>query len=399
MFWKPKNSKFTALNYCLLGAAVAMAMMTKITGAVILFPVVIFHFKNVKSKLAKVRFRSYILDKRLYFFICTFLVIYIAGNPGIIFKIKSIFLWFFSFFLPADAVVKTPEFPQSHRSDSLIHYYFGVLFPFNNIFLNLFIWAGIILGFKKSHSNAQYLFLSYLVPYTVFLCTSKSVEHIYPRYVLPLIPILLIFGGLSFDFLANKLQKKLLGKIIVIALYLTASLPVIFNSIAFDRDLGKPDTRTYAKEWVHENISSDNMIIIEGGLYKTSPTSVPIKIHPDLIDKQILYNLPINGKPNNKNMYYKVVKETLKTEKTYHLILIYNKKQLLEALNEKSGDFIIIRDSVIKATLSDTNKKLFPELYRLILWAESNDFELIKIFEPNEHTVGPKLLIYKRKKS
>ena len=62
------RSTFTKFHYCILGIFVALAIMTKIPGAVILFPVLIFHYRNIKSESAKVNFKSYLFDKRFLYF-------------------------------------------------------------------------------------------------------------------------------------------------------------------------------------------------------------------------------------------------------------------------------------------------------------------------------------------
>ncbi len=46
----------------------------------------------------------------------------------------------------------------------------------------------------------------------------------------------------------------------------------------------------------------------------------------------------------------------------------------------------------------EVNRKNFPENSRLISWVDSEDFKLVKVFEPDEKTTGPILLIYKRNK-
>lgn len=78
---------------------------------------------------------------------------------------------------------------------------------------------------------------------------------------------------------------------------------------------------------------------------------------------------------------------------------MYNKDQLRDALRNKIGDFIILRDEIKRAFEIEENWIQFPQLSQLISWTESGDFELVKVFEPNKETRGPKLLVYKRKNS
>jgi hypothetical protein len=393
MVWKPKDSIIGIKQYCLLGIVIAISVMIKITGAVIILPVFVFHFMNIKSESSELNLKSYFFDKRFLYCMFLFLIVYISGNPGIIFQIKSKILWFFSFFDIKGSSYSAPAFAQPDRPDSLIQYYFGVLFPYRYILFTITILGGIILVYKKKLSNAHYLFLSFLIPYMFFLSTSKSVEHVYPRYALPIIPILSVFSGLFFDFLVTKFRRISYGNVILPVLILSVIYPLFSDTIIFDKDLGKPDTRAIAKIWVHKNIPSNKLIIIEGSLYKTSATNVPLKMNPDFVDNIMNKHLASGAE---KSKFYTILKQSLKTEKTYPLILIYNSEQLNDALDNKIGDFIIIRESLRRASLNDENIKLFPNLYRLVSWTESDEFDLIKTFEGDKETKGPKLLIYKR---
>lgn len=399
MFWNSSKPKFTKLHYCLLGFFVAFAIMTKIPAAVIFFPVLLFHYRNLKFESRGVNLKSYFFDARLLCFSLVFLSVYLLGNPGIIIKFKGIMHWALSFFTFWDNVSMGPEFPQLTRHDSLVLYYFNVIFPLRYMILNILIWGGMIFSFKKIHSSKNYLFLSFLIPYCFFLCTSKSVEHIYPRYILPLVPILSIYAAIFLDLLTKKLSKttSYYAKIITPVLLIVAFFPTIKDTLAFETDRTKPNTQTIAKEWVDENISEDSVIFIEGGLYKVSACTVPLKIKPALVDEIMSEYFAEDENPGNKVKFYEILKKALRYQKTYHLILTSNTRQLLHALNTGTGDYVILRDTTKKAFIADSNRKMFPHLYRLVSWTDSGDFELIKVFEPTDKMRGPRLLVYKRK--
>ena len=389
------ESKFNKFHYCMLAIFVALAVMTKIPGAVILFPVLIFHYRNIKSESSKVSLKSYLFDKRFLYFSLVFLIVYISGNPGIIIKLKSTIYWAFSFFNLSDTASVAPEFPQPNPPESFIIYWLSILFPFKYMALNIFVWGGMVFSFKRMYLK-HYLFLAFLIPYFFFLCSSKSIEHIYPRYILPLTPILSIYGGIFIDYLSEKSVKRPYIKIIILALIIAAIFPVIKDTIALDEDFTKLDTRTIAKVWVEENIPNDSIIIIQGSLYKASTLTVPLKIKADVVDQIMSEYISKNEKSGEKGRFYEILKKSLNTQKTYHLILTGNNQQLLGALNKGTINYIILRDKTKRLLMLETNREIFPELYGLTVWLDSDDFELIKIFEPTKKIVGPKLLIYKR---
>jgi hypothetical protein len=397
MYCKVSDSNFNCLHYSLLGLFSALAIMTKIPGAVILLTVAIFHFKNIDRYSLLEKFKGYLLDKRIWYFAAVFTVVFLAGNPGIISKLPGIVSWLLSFFNFKDSLAPVPEFPQVDRPVSSIQYYLNIIFPMRMLILNLFIWGGIIVSFFRNYPK-QYLFLSFLIPYFFFLSTSKNIEHIYPRYALPMVPILCIYGGVFLDYVIQKFGKFAYVRTIIVALLIICVFPVIKKTIAFDQGLTKPDTRTIAKIWVHQNISTDNIVIIEGSIVNTSPTTVPLKVKPDIIDI-ILSRLTKNKNIEGKKKFFEIFKKSLKNEKTYKLILMYNKDQLRDALRSKIGDFIILRDKTKRALEIEENWIQFPQLSQLVSWTKSGDFELVKVFEPNKETRGPKLLVYKRKNS
>lgn len=392
MCWKPKSIKFTIYQYCMLGIFSAFAVMTKTPAAVVVLTVLVFHFINLKSELASLSLRSYLFDKRLLYFVIIFSAVFILGNPGFILHLKNTILWLFSFFSSIDGNSQTNLYPHLNRPKSLFQYYFNVIFPVSYMVMNIVIFGGIIVSFIKRYSF-HFLFLSFLIPYFFFLCTSKSVLHVFPRYVLPLTPLFFIYAGLLIDHLIKKFGRISYIKFAIAALLVLAVLPITNNTFALVRDYSKPDTRTLAKAWVDENIPANSIIIIEGRLYSVILGTVPLKIKPSIVDEVMAPYINENNYSESKGKFYEILKKSLKTQKTYHLILIGNRKQLLDALNNRNVDYVILRE---RALTLGSYKEVFPEMHRLISWVNSKEFELIKLFEQDKKTRGPKLRIYKR---
>ena len=396
MFWKSNGEKFGNIEYIILGLAVALTIATKITGAVIFFPILFFHYRNTKLETNKFSVIRFLFDKRIIFFGLSFALFYIIFNPGIIFHIKGLYYWLFSFIDFSNSVLVKPQFPQPAFTGSLLYYYLNVIFPARYILLTIFILGGVVVGFKDKFPG-RYSFLTFTAVYLFFLSNSKSIELVYPRYILPLTPIFFIYAAIFVSFLRNHFAKNSFGKMAIAVLIAVSVFFPIKDTVSFNQDLTKPDTRTIAKQWVFEHISANNKIIIEGSLYKVSTVTVPLQMNPDLVDDAMAEYLQGNNSDSKKAGFYRILKKSLRNKKNYHLILTANRQQLSKALSHRDVDYIIILEKTAKLVMAiDENKILFPELFQVVSWAQSSDFELVKSFKPGTKTTGPSLLIYKR---
>ena len=397
IMYRKTTESFSKWHYILLGIFAALATMTKIPGAVIIFPILLFHYNNLKSEHSKVTFKSYFCDSRLLMFSVIFTVVYILGEPGIIFQFKGLVRWGISFINPFTPVSESIS-SRLYDIKSPVRIYLIDQFPIRYFLTTIFICGGFIVCLKQ-FSYRKYLFLLFLIPYFFFLFSSKSKELVYARYLLPIMPILFVYVGIFLEYLLNVVDKRrVYWKILIFTVLMFSIYPLLKDSIAFDIDKTRPDTRTLAKEWVEKNIPSDSVIYIEGGGDKPSTMTVPLNLKPEHIDGIILDTLAESGEEmsDKKNKFYEIKKKSLQNKKTYHLILTYNKKQLVAALNQGIGDYVILRDKTKNTFNFDVNRKRFSEIHRLLSWVDSDDFKLIKEFKTTRKLTGPKILIYER---
>jgi 4-amino-4-deoxy-L-arabinose transferase-like glycosyltransferase len=98
----------------------------------------------------------------------------------------------------------------------------------------------------------------FVVGYYLVLCRFGQP---YDRYVLPLIPFMLILAA---EALARVKMKSRLLFWILIPLVV---FPSIFKTILWDRLMAAPDVRTVAKEWVEANIPAGSRLALDGGFY------------------------------------------------------------------------------------------------------------------------------------
>jgi hypothetical protein len=401
MFWKFPDPKATKRRYSLLGICAALAVMTKIPGAVILLSALVYHLYNTRFVLSETTPRSQLIDARFVYFVLSFSLCYLIGNPGFLFKSKKIAFWVLSIIVPENILHSSSastvlKWPLAHIKSPLDHY-MNALFPWKYGLMTLAICSGLALSLKKNRGR-ELIFLSFLLPYFGFLIASKDPDHIFSRYTLPMLPVLFLYAGVALDFVVRAVKDNLpFGKTAILVLVLLpVFIPLLKDSVEFDFSITKPDTRTIAKAWIENNISPDKTIVIEGTLITASSMTVPLQLNPDLIN-EFFYRYANNYEDSTiKNKFYHIKKLSLRGQKTYHLIFTMNKEQLEEALKEKSFDYVILRENLIQAFALEQSRQSFPEINELIEVLGSGNFQLIKSFTSGSHLKGPSLFIYKK---
>jgi 4-amino-4-deoxy-L-arabinose transferase-like glycosyltransferase len=376
-------------HYSILGAVCALAVTAKITGGVILFSVLAFHYGNIKLE-NRISTKSFFIDKRLVLFWLVFTVVLFLVEPGYLLRIKNIAVWVLSFFRLVNpdqgSSLKWPIYPRTPWA-----YYLSTLFPFKYWAISAAALIGLVLSLRIPRRE---ILLAFLIPYLFFLFSSQSKELVFGRYLMPVLPILCIYSGLALERLLEISQTRLKYGLLVFIIALGFTVyPLIDDSVALDLGLSKPDTRTVAKIWVQDNIPVKSKIYIEGTGLTPSASTVPLRMDPDFIDESTRNE---DG-DSLKGEYYRAMKESLKNGPTYRLIMINNARQLSEALKYKTGDYVILNGAIIGKFRLKINQDSFPEIFQLLLWVDSEECRLIKVFQPDEVTEGPTILIYKRK--
>jgi hypothetical protein len=102
----------------------------------------------------------------------------------------------------------------------------------------------------------------------VFYLVNVNFSQPHARYVLPLIPFLLILAAW---FLESTLFKEgmptLKAKILITAVSMMVVLPTGIKSVYSDYLFSKKDTRTLAKEWIEDNIPYGSRIAIDHSFF------------------------------------------------------------------------------------------------------------------------------------
>jgi hypothetical protein len=389
------NPKPSTRLYIFLGLSFAFALATKITAAPFIFTLVIFQMLQGKQLGVIKR----IVNSQTLAFCATFICVYIAINPGIIFKFISVVEYALSFVLPAEqATVWKPEFPLGEGQVSKTNFYFSSIFGGLKSFALVITLIGTYAALK-SEDNAIKSALIFLVVYTLLILSSKSEEHIYERYLLPIIPIIAILWGIGVTKFVSYLSRPQLKALLALTLTAVSLYPYASQVSDFSQEIVKPDTRTEAKLWIEENIDQDSWIVLEGGLYRPSPAwAPPLFISNDALKgvDDLRYLFSKEKSSENKASFYENIMKAYASKKQFNIIFNGNRLQLKEAMDADKIDYIILSNSFVKLNALAKNRNNFPVWYELNALATSKKYEKIKTFFPEDRFTGPELFIFKK---
>ncbi len=221
------------------------------------------------------------------------------------------------------------------------------------------------------------IFAAFLVPYLI-AATSWAMKA--DRYLLPILPVALLFTGgmfaesLRFRKLIRASRNLRLGITVLAMLLLGFPLLAAYPD---HLDRLKPDSRTEAKTWIEDNIPSGSFILVE-------------HYGPDLFSPKKLWSL----QPD--------VKERILDRKTPSPLYAVQQLPLLQVKPERSGVFYIlslydIADVIITSSGVQARYLKEPDRFRpQIAFYDSLEkrFDKVKEF-PSRGGTGPMVKIYK----
>ena len=235
--------------YVWIGICIGLAAATKYTGA-FLFPIA-FLAQLLKEQSWKAGLRS-LFSSRMVIVVISSVIIFFAFNPYILMDTKDF--------------VKDFSFEQEHMAtghlgvDSSTNgfvYYFLKLLPENLgwVLTGVMLLSTLLLiGMRKK----QYvLLISFPILYLVIISLwNMRVE----RYILPVVPILLLFASFGMLWFVQMLgkfipektirQSHLVTIIIALVFLVVVGFSSIQQTLSYQSTASFPDTRTTAKQWL-----------------------------------------------------------------------------------------------------------------------------------------------------
>lgn len=225
-------------DYLLCGTMIAVATAFKYNAILLVVPVFVAHFFHGAEKRtppAKI-----IFDIRLIYGGLTLVLVFLLLNPFLLLDIKS----FIKTFHAQAATVG--------YNGSLHHLKYSMLGSMGMIQLCLgFLGIAIALRMKMIKAVVSISFL------LVFYLSVTFCGQMHERYVIPMVPVWLMFSAFACERISGIFKAK---KIALISIVSIAAVVSLAKSCYLDHLFTLPDTRTQAKEYVAANIKPGEKI-------------------------------------------------------------------------------------------------------------------------------------------
>ena len=295
---------------------------------------------------------------------------------------------------------QTSRYVGAHAETSSYLYYLGKGFPFalGWIYYGLFL-AGVVFACFRIKRKQAWMILSFVVPY--FLVMGKSNIGRW-RYLFPLAPFAALLSAWLLVWLVGRITNSGRRNVVLAVVSLLLALEGVGISLERNRIQTLPRIQNISREWIFENIPSGARIAADS-MGEQGPD---LKWRP-VIDVWI-YNLDreeLKGLYENRTSEDPSASMALRhfidnpPDPHYHLFNLGLREMVdLPLLKENRVEYAVVSSSVRRTYESETVEREFPEFHRARMeyydWLEERG-EIIKSFEPDENTIGPRIDIYK----
>lgn len=120
------------------------------------------------------------------------------------------------------------------------------------------LYAASLVGIGRAlwlRRSADVVLLCFLIPFFVLI---GGVRVVYPRYVLPLLPVMFVFAADA----CLSLRRWRRGNLWVALVVMLALAPGVVRSVGFNRLASRRDTRLLASQWVAEHLPRRSSIAV-----------------------------------------------------------------------------------------------------------------------------------------
>lgn len=275
---------------------------------------------------------------------------------------------------------------------TILIYYLKNIFFIEPVILIFSVFSGYALW--KSQRTAFYFLVPWVIIYFLSISSLTSPNI---RYLLPVIPFLIMIVAFYLNYLSENISKKYISPILL-AILIVYSLMFV---VLFDLRMTRPDTRLLARNWVINNIPSGATIKNEQlgeslSLIESSENLQFLqKYFPEMMSTKRYYLLSLDQKnypqPNyfiNINNYENRVPVKIKND--YLVLSNFNKDEFINISAKIPDNYQLIK-SFIPNGGKNENKINFSELN---LPFENSYFNPWSLFKSSD-SYGPYIYIYK----
>jgi len=373
--------------YAALMAACATAAKTP--GVLLLIPLITAHYFTVRDH--RPGGWNFFRSTALWQAAAVFVLAYVIANPGIVFHIDGAFTRYLGKFIGDDAGSRyiaddVLDSRALFANINLYLYYIKVTIDSMTTPVSVLCAAGMGYALWRRRP-ADIVLLVSVIPTYLVLGSSNDPFQFFPRYILPAIPVLLLFGARfitkMIEMLPGKKPKLAAGIVMVLLAVFPVSKIVLANYV-----MTQPDTRTTAAAWVDENVKAGSRIFIEGTRTEPIQGTVPLQNSPENLLRSVEnYKNTAPGKARYFRMAIKV-----QSGKTYDLVTV-RPVDLLDIAHYKSDGvqyFVLRPDAYEGSRVRFHWPKLLEDL------RADPDVSLVKRFDTDDGLrPGPVVEIYR----
>ena len=267
-------------DFYLAGLFGGLSVITKLPGIVIIAPMVVVYFMHRRLSFPSTG------ESHRYFamMIIIFFLVMFAGEPGYIRTFQNTQGTIKSLYGKSAKNLEEDNGPKDllrkPSSINLHRFYSKVIIKDIGVtFLLIFIVS--LLYFLFNRSLVEILVLSFSIPYFIAICSTSSILY-YERYVLPLIPLIILVTsrgvGKSIEYLQAKLNRLSSLRVNAIVLFVLVLLcsPNLLSAVEATSKFRQEHPRIQAKKWVQKNIPSETRILMEGSPEHRSQSLIPL---------------------------------------------------------------------------------------------------------------------------
>lgn len=270
--WKDRDATWFSV---LLGSCVGFAVMTKLPAIILVFPILVaamtrggaWSWRGLWSKQALVVYGAAA-------------VVFALGNPGFILGFFSLVVGLFQdVALGGEGEDPTEVFGGGGSGRNLWLFYSRALVAaLGRVWLLLSILGAACALVRRRREDL--LILSFAIPFFLVIAGSQSSHLYYPRYIMPLVPLLSILAAWVLWTVVTKFATRPPLRFGIAAgaaaLLLT---PNLVESVGKVADFRRGDTRVQAREWIEANVPAGSTVFLVGNpIVDTAPNlSLPLR--------------------------------------------------------------------------------------------------------------------------
>ena len=375
------GSRADYIGACLFAA---LATITKLPGVLLAIPIFAVHLK--RSLLSDTPFLKAFFSKSVIIGAVVFMGVFFLSNPGAL-------LYFGDYLSNVTGMVGGSEDGVSGEGGHAKYagYYMHEIYQSVSLPIILLSLLGLLVSLIRKMHVAQIL-LMFGLSFFAVISLSANPFLVYARYILPIIPVILLFAALGINQivqLSDRVARNTNAFVVILTLLVSSG--TIFASAKADMEFNAKDTRTVAKEWFDKNVREGATILIEGYTGRPFNTGVQLRNSRENLERAIWY-FEQNDEPG-KAKYFQLELQAV-AEKRFDLrFYSWNDFDDWESYADDNIEYVVVRPSALQESIKyGADGERFLEALR-----SDPNYSLIATFPGSETgDRGPLIDIYKR---